>query len=140
MVDLTKDKRPEYVEEIPDKLIDANASLTDDQLKSGGMTPVAVWVRTRSSANALRKQRARDKAEAGSKEKAPYKQLNISAPVEKEARDALKNVAKLMLDGDLSPSDLDVMGRLDTMRHGIKVGHIYSTGGWRAVLLRKILG
>lgn len=131
--------RAEYIEEIPDKLIDIDAALTDDELIHGGLAPVQAFMRTKASKNALRQRRAKAKKAQGADGATPSKQLNITAPVDDDARTALKITAQRLIDGDLSPSDLDVMGRLDTMRLGIDAHRILTAGGWRATVLRRLL-
>lgn len=129
----------EYIEDIPDKLIDIDAALTDDELIHGGMAPVQAFMRTKASKNALRQRRSKAKKEEGADGRAPRKQLNLQAPVDDASRAALKAVSERLVDGDLTPSDLDVMGRLDTMRLGIDAHRILTAGGWRATVLRRLL-
>ena len=129
----------EYIEDIPNRPIIADAALTDDELVAGGMAPVQAFMRTKASKNAIRQRKAKAKREAGADGQAPRKQLNIQAPEDDASRDALKRVAELMVAGDLSPSDLDVMGRLDTMRLGIDTQRTIMAGGWKAAILRRLL-
>jgi len=135
----SKNQHPEYVEDVPNRLIPADASLSDEQLVEGGLTRVSGWMRTKSSKNAERQRRKRERDAAGETGKTPSKQLNLQAPIDEPARDALKRVSKQLLEGDLSPSDLDVIGRLDTMRLGISTHRILTAGGWRAAIMRRLL-
>lgn len=134
-----KTQHPEYVEDIPNKLIPADASLSDDELMQGGLTRVSGWMRTKSSKNAERQRRKRERDAAGEDGKKPIRQINLQAPNDDNARDALKRVTKQLVDGDLSPSDLDVMGRIDTMRLGIDASRILATGGLKAAIMRRLL-
>lgn len=133
-------KHPEYIEDIPDKPITIDASLPDEQLIEGGLTPVTGWMRTRSSRNAERQRKKKEKAASGADGKPPRKQLNLEAPVDEAARESLKRVTKQLLEGDLSPSDLDVIGRVDVMRLGTAAHRILTAGGWRAAIMRRLLG
>ena len=129
----------QYIEDIPNKPLAADAALTDDELVAGGMAPVQGWMRTKASKNAIRQRRAKAKKASGEDGRAPRRQLNLQAPTDDASRNALKQVAERLIDGDLSPSDLDVMGRLDTMRLGIDAQRIIMAGGWRAAILRRLL-
>jgi hypothetical protein len=133
-------KHPEYIEDIPDKPITIDASLPDERLIEGGLTPVTGWMRTRSSRNAERQRRKKAKAASGEDGKPPRKQLNLEAPIDDAARNALKRVSKQLVEGDLSPGDLDVIGRVDVMRTGTAVHRILAAGGWRAAIMRRLLG
>ena len=136
----TEEKQSEYIEDIPDKPISIEDSLPDKELIKGGMRPVKVWVRTNSSKNAERKRKQREEDEKGKDGKRPIKQLNLQSPIDDASRDALKLVNKQLVDGDLSPSDLDVIGRLDVMRTGAATNRILEAGGWRAAIMRRLLG
>lgn len=129
----------EYIEDIPNRPIDTDTALSNDELIQGGLAPVQAFMRTKSSKNALRQRRAKAKREAGADGRTPSKQLNIIAPADEAARVALKTVAERLIDGDLSPPDLDLMGRLDTMRLGIDAHRILTAGGWKAAILRRLL-
>ncbi len=135
----TDAKQAEYIEDIPDKPISIEDSLADKELIQGGMRSMKVWVRTKSSKNAERKRKQRERDEAGEDGKTPVRQLNLQAPVDDPSRDALKLVNKQLVDGDLSPSDLDVIGRLDVMRTGATANRILEAGGWRAAIMRRLL-
>jgi hypothetical protein len=130
---------PDHVEDVPNGMIDTTKVLTDDELAAGGVVPVQAFMRTRASKNAIRKRKQAQRAEKGADGRAPRKQLNIVAPADPAARDALKRVAERLVDGDLSPSDLDLMGRVDNIRLGDTVSKALIAGGLRAVLLRKLL-
>lgn len=132
--DAQKLEMPEVLEDIPDRLISISDSLSDAELIEGGMTPVRGWMRTRSSKNAERVKKAKARREQGADGRAPRKQLNIEAPVDPEARDALKRIAALMLDGDILASDLDAI-----ISNGLAVQQIYEKGGLKASILRRLL-
>jgi len=127
---------PDHIEDVQSGMLDASKVLTDDDLAAGGVVPVQAYMRTKASKNAVRKRRAKAKALEGG---TPRKQLNIVAPADPAARDALKRTADRLVDGDLSPSDLDLMGRVDNIRLGDAVSKVLIAGGLRAVLLRKLL-
>ena len=131
-----KKSTPDHVEDVPNGMLDTSKILTDDELAAGGVVPVQAYMRTRASKNAVRKRRAKAKA---LEDKTPRKQLNVMAPADAAARDALKRVAERLVDGDLSPSDLDLMGRVDNIRLGDAVSKALIAGGFRAILLRKLL-
>ena len=123
-----------HIEDIESRPLDANALLSDEQLAAGGVVPVHAYMRTRVSKAAERQRRARAK-----KKDEGQRQLNLNAPADDAARDALKKVSQQLLDGDVSPSDLDLAGRVDIMRLGRDVNRTLNAGGFRAILLRKIL-
>lgn len=141
---------PDHVEDVPDapQLIDG--ALTDEQLAEGGLVPVRTFMRTRSSANALRIQKARAKAEAGADDRAPRKQLNITAPASDDARDALKAISEALLNGKTTPAALRAVlspapaqppaPPVDhiALALGQRVQEIIARGGWRARVLRRL--
>ena len=139
MTKKTGQEPSKYIEDLPNRPIITDAALTDDELIDGGLAPVQAFMRTKASKNAIRQRRAKAKREEGADGIIPRKQLNLQAPADDASRTALKKVADLMVAGDLSPSDLDVMGRLDTMRLGIDTQRTIMAGGWRAALLRRLI-
>lgn len=127
---------PDHIEDIQNGMLDASKVLTDDELAAGGVVPVQAYMRTKASKNAVRKRRAKAKA---LEDDTPRKQLNLMAPADPVARDALKQVAERLVDGDLIPADLDLMGRVDTIRLGMSANKVLTAGGWRAAIMRHLL-
>ena len=127
---------PDHIEDIQNGMLDASKVLTDDELAAGGVVPVQAYMRTKASKNAVRKRRAKAKA---LEDDTPRKQLNLMAPADPVARDALKQVAERLVDGDLIPADLDLMGRVDTIRLGMSANKVLTGGGWRAAIMRHLL-
>lgn len=77
----------EYVDEVRSHPIDCDAPLSEEALASGGLVKVNAYVRTRSSANALRVKKSRQRAASDG-----LRQLNVVVPVEAHA--AIKAFAK----------------------------------------------
>ena len=102
---------PEYIENIPNTPANPDAVLDNDALETGGLVRVSAWMRTKSSANALRVKKHQKRAEAGELGE-PRKQLNIQAPVDEEARDALKMASAALIDKKITPKDLHDVSRL----------------------------
>lgn len=108
--------------------------LTDAALAAGGMQKVTAYVRTAQSANALRKQRAREKAEQQG-----LKQLNIQLPV--QMHQTLKDIAQeLQQSDDVVAALQNVLAKLPHPKAvpvpapvARKVGHLR---GWRGLLAR----
>lgn len=146
-----------YLEEIKDRPVDVDAVLTDDELEAGGLAPIAAYVRTKSSKNALRIQKARAKAEAGT-DGTPRRQLNIVAPADDASRNALKAASDALLQGIRSPAE--IMAALtgeavqqpapapaeparvideEALTTGLKAKTILAAGGIRAAILRRLL-
>lgn len=131
---------PNHVEDVTDALIDSAKVLDDDELAAGGVVPVQAYMRTRTSRNALRQRKAKARAQAGADGRVPRRQINLQAPTDDASREALKKLAAAMVDGEVIASDLDTLGRLDTMRLGQDAQRTLNAGGWRAALLRRLLG
>ena len=130
---------PDHVEDIKDGLIDSAKVLDDSELAAGGIVPVSAYMRTRTSRNALRQRKAKAKAEAGDDGRVPRKQLNLQAPADDASREALKKLVAEMVEGHVLASDLDTLGRIDTMRLGQDAQRTLNAGGWRAAILRILL-
>lgn len=113
--------------------------LSKADLINGGMVQRTAWVHSPASKNALRVRKAKEKAESGENGKTPSKQLNVTAPVDGAARNALKKLSARMLSGDVTADDLKALGRSDIIRFGSRVDQIYRKGGLRARLLRRLL-
>ena len=130
---------PDHVEDIANGLIDAAKVLDDDELAAGGVVPVRAYMRTRTSRNALRQRKAKAKAEQGADGRVPRKQINLVAPADDASRDALKKLVSEMVEGHVLASDLATLGRIDTLRLGQDAQRALNAGGWKALLLRRLL-
>lgn len=130
---------PDHVDDIKDALIDSAKVLDDAELAAGGLVPVQAYMRTRTSRNALRQRKAKAKAEEGADGRVPRKQINLQAPADEASREALKKLVAEMVEGHVIASDLDTLGRIDTMRLGQDAQRALNAGGWKAHLLRRLL-
>lgn len=128
-----------YVEELSDAPISIDAVLSDDDLAKGGLAPIQTWARTQSSKNALRSQRAKERAEKG--EAGPArKQLNLQAPVDEPSREAIKTLTAELLEGRVSPEGVLIAARdAGAAELGAHVQALIDAGGLRARILRRIL-
>jgi len=77
---------PDHIEDVTESPTNPDKVLTDDALAAGGLVKVNAFMRTKSSAGALRVQKHRDKKEADG-----IKQINVEA--NEEARQAIKAIA-----------------------------------------------
>lgn len=142
---MTRDMTHTFIEDAQaaDAVADLDAVLSDEALADGGLVPLRAYVRTKASANALRSRKARERAEKG-ESGPPRKPLSIQAPPTDEARQALKDAAKAMVDGRLDPAALtaSIEGRGDrrVRQLGQRVAALLDAGGPRAWLLRRWLG
>ncbi|MFO1291749.1 MAG: hypothetical protein U1F07_01585 [Rubrivivax sp.] len=83
---------PDVIERVPDAPMDCAAALSDDALAASGLVKVAAYIRTKSSANATRVRKSRQKAaDAG------VRQLNVVVPLAAHA--AMKAIAKDLQQG-----------------------------------------
>ena len=130
---------PDHIEDVKDALIDSAKILDDAELAASGVVPVQAYMRTRTSRNALRQRKAKAKAEEGADGRVPRKQINLQAPADDASRDALKRLVSKMVEGHVIASDLDTLGRIDTMRIGQSAQRTLNAGGWKAFLLRRLL-
>lgn len=138
-------QQTEYIDDLPEGPADPEKVLSDEELIDGGLVPVAAYVRTRASKNALRVQRAKARAEAG--EDGPArKQLNISAPPDDPSREALKAAANALLHGSITAEALTefVTGRAktsDTVTSpmALRADAMIQQSGWRSALLKALL-
>lgn len=143
---------PDFLEDATGRsVIDADKVLTEDDLLAGGLTPVRAFVRTRAGKAATRQQRHREKLENEG-----VKQVNILAPA--EAHPVIKALAERLRQGE----DVQAVLR-DLARPGATtapeakpqprpkpkpkpateadpVAEVIERGGWRAWLLRWLLG
>jgi len=141
---------PDFLEDATGRsVIDADKVLTEDDLLAGGLTPVRAFVRTRAGKAATRQQRHREKLENEG-----VKQVNILAPA--EAHPIIKALAERLRQGE----DVQAVLR-DLARDGATtapeakpqprpkpkpateadpVAEVIERGGWRAWLLRWLLG
>lgn len=144
------DNTPDFLEDATGRsVIDADKVLTEDDLLAGGLTPVRAFVRTRAGKAATRQQRHREKLENEG-----VKQVNILAPA--EAHPVIKALAERLRQGE----DVQAVLR-DLARPGATtapeakpqprpkpkpateadpVAEVIERGGWRAWLLRWLLG
>lgn len=141
---------PDFLEDATGRsVIDADKVLTEDDLLAGGLAPVRAYVRTRAGKAATRQQRHREKLENEG-----VKQVNIVAPA--EAHPVIKALAERLRQGE----DVQAVLR-DLARDGATaapeakpqprpkprpateadpVAEVIERGGWRAWLLRWLLG
>jgi len=141
---------PDFLEDATGRsVIDADKVLTEDDLLAGGLAPVRAYVRTRAGKAATRQQRHREKLENEG-----VKQVNIVAPA--EAHPVIKALAERLRQGeDLQTvlRDLAKGGAPAAPAPGAKprpkpkpattadpVAEVIERGGWRAWLLRWLLG
>lgn len=137
---------PDFLEDATGRsVIDADKVLTEDDLLSGGLTPVRAFVRTRAGKAATRQQKHREKLESEG-----VKQVNIVAPA--ETHPVIKVLAERLRQGeDLQAvlRDLAKGGAPAAPAPGTKpkpaaaadpVAEVIERGGWRAWLLRWLLG
>lgn len=127
----------EHIEEVPNRPMDAERALSDDELAAGGVVPVKAYMRTKASKNALRQKKAKAKALNSD---TPRKQLNLMAPADDAARAALKAVAEKMSDGQITAADIDKIDNPDVIRLGSNAMKVLENGGLKATILRRILG
>lgn len=126
-------------------VVDPETVLTDEQLTDGGLVPVRTWARTRASGNALRAKRSREKAAKG-EDGAARKQISLLAPPDEAARDALREVGKRMVAGEVSVEDVRAIGAPPAAAsdRALTVGQraidLMEAGGLRGRLLRALLG
>ena len=78
---------------------------SDTQLESAGLVAVKAFMRTKRSKNALRVQKTDERRQNG-ETGPPRKQLNLLAPVDKEARTVIKELTAAMLDEAVKPDDI----------------------------------
>ena len=130
---------PSYVEDLDDTPIDIEAVLSDEALVEGGLVPIKAYARTRSSKAALRAKRHRERAEAGEGDRPPKKQLNVMAPPDDDAREAVKQVAEALVEGRMKPADIRSFDS-EVVRLGKAVQGVLARGGIRAAVLRALVG
>ena len=128
-----------HVEDIGNEPIDVEAVLSDEALIEGGLVPIKAFARTRSSKAALRAKRHRERAEAGEGERRPKKQLNVMAPPDPDARDAVKLMVEALVEGRIKAADVRSLDG-DAFRLGKAVQGVLDRGGIRAVALRALVG
>lgn len=90
-----KDRKdlPEHLEEVPERPIDSDRVLSDDELQAGGLQPVKAYVRTRAGKSAERQKRYRDKQEAEG-----FKQTNVQVP--EEHQETIREIARKLREGE----------------------------------------
>jgi hypothetical protein len=144
---------PDFLEDATGRsVIDAGKVLTEDDLLNGGFAPVRAYVRTRAGKAATRQQRHREKLQDEG-----VKQVNVQAPA--EAHPVIRALAERLRQGE----DLQAVLR-DLAKTGAPaapdakpqpqpqpqprprpaasdpVAEVIQRGGWRAWLLRWLLG
>ena len=145
------DNTPDFLEDATGRaVIDADKVLTEDDLLAGGLAPVRAYVRTKAGKAATRQQRHREKLES-----AGIRQVNIQAPA--EAHPVIKALAERLRQGeDLQAVLADLARDGSTVAPEAKpeprpkprpaptpadpVAEVIERGGWRAWLLRWLLG
>lgn len=130
----------DYLEDVSETPLDPELSITDEELQLAGLVPITAFMRTRSSKNAERIRKSREKTEAGSDDTSPRKQLNLTAPADDQARDALKALSAALIDGDTTPDLIKTaLNNSDAVRIGKHVQRVLADGGLKALLLRRLL-
>lgn len=142
---------PDFLEDATGRsVIDADKVLTEDDLLAGGLAPVRAYVRTRAGKAATRQQRHREKLENEG-----VRQVNIVAPA--EAHPVIRALAERLRQGeDLQAVLADLARDGSTVAPEAKpeprpkprpaptpadpVAEVIERGGWRAWLLRWLLG
>jgi len=91
---MTDDKQlPDHLENVPERPIDPDRVLSDDELQAGGLQPVKAYVRTKASKAADRQKRWRDK-----KATEGLKQTNVQVP--EEHQETIKEIARRLREGE----------------------------------------
>ena len=91
---MTDDKQlPDHLENVPERPIDPDRVLSDDELQAGGLQPVKAYVRTKASKAADRQKRWREKKSAEG-----LKQTNVQVP--EEHQDTIKEIARRLREGE----------------------------------------
>lgn len=126
---------PDHIEDVIESPTSPDNVLTDDALAAGGLVKVNAFMRTKSSAGALRVQKHRDKMEAEG-----VKQINVQAS--EEARQAIKTIAARTGEGEKLENVLAelVPDRLTTEeKQTIAIGkQVKALTGWRKKLIRAL--
>jgi hypothetical protein len=94
----------EHIDDAVAATIEDVALLDDDALKRGGLAPVRAFVRTRQSTTGQRSARHRERQEANGR-----RQLNLTIPAEDGARAAMKELARAMSAGLVTPSHIGTL-------------------------------
>lgn len=84
---------PDHLEDVPERPIDSDRVLSDDELLAGGLQPVKAYVRTRAGKAAERQQRYREKKEAEG-----FKQTNVQVP--DEHQETIREIARRLREGE----------------------------------------
>jgi len=126
---------PDHIEDVIESPTNPDKVLTDDALAAGGLVKVNAFMRTKSSAGALRVQKHRDKKEAEG-----IKQINVQAS--EEARQAIKTIAARTGKGEKLENVLaELVGdRLtNEEKQTIAIGQqVKALTGWRKKIARAI--
>jgi uroporphyrinogen-III synthase len=133
-----------YIEEVKTeyKPIEENKALTDEQLHEAGLAKVEAFIRTKSSAAAIRKARQRQKEKAEG-----LKQVNVTAP--QDVKPILQLIAKECSEGkkledvlikalsSVTSHGLDTLD--DLTKRKIEIGEkVLSLKGWKKLIARII--
>lgn len=84
---------PDHLEDVPERPIDSDRVLSDDELQAGGLQPVKAYVRTKAGKAAERQQRYRQKKEAEG-----FKQTNVQVP--EEHQETIREIARKLREGE----------------------------------------
>lgn len=84
---------PDHLENVPERPIDPDRVLSDDELQAGGLQPVKAYVRTKASKAADRQKRWREK-----KATEGLKQTNVQVP--EEHQETIKEIARRLREGE----------------------------------------
>jgi|SRR5690554_389152 len=88
-----QEQLPGFLEEVPERPVDANRVLSDEELKASGLQPVKAYVRTKAGKAAERQQRWREKKEAEG-----FKQTNVQVP--EEHQETIREIARKLREGE----------------------------------------
>jgi len=84
---------PDHLESVPERPIDPDRVLSDDELQAGGLQPVKAYVRTKAGKSAERQKRYREKKEAEG-----FKQTNVQVP--EEHQETIRELARKLREGE----------------------------------------
>ena len=124
----------QFIDELKDAPIDADSILTDDQLGRAGLIKIEAFVRTKTSAAALRKakQREHQKAEG-------IHTVTLTVPV--EAKEQLKAVAAEIASGKNlvdAVQSVTSHGQVTKTREQVIGERVLALTGWRLIIAKAI--
>lgn len=86
-------------------------TFSDKELNNAGLIAVKAFVRSKTSKNAERVRKAKERRESGDNGP-PRKQLNLQAPIDDEAREVLREMNTALLKHSLTAQDIrEVLGQ-----------------------------